>query len=111
MSVRVAIGASRRELASQVLTETLILSLGAAVLGVVFSYWGSRLLVALMSEGYSAPVTVDLKPDIHVLSLTVSMAILTGILLDSYRHGALRAKTPLSYCSKLRVAWLAELAT
>jgi putative ABC transport system permease protein len=81
MSVRVAIGASRRELAGQVLTETLILSLGAAVLGVVFSYWGSRLLVALMSEGYSTPVTLDLQPDIHVLSLAVSMAILTGIFI------------------------------
>jgi predicted lysophospholipase L1 biosynthesis ABC-type transport system permease subunit len=81
MSVRVAIGASRWELASQVLTETLILSLGAAVSGVVFSYWGSRLLVMLMSEGYSTPVTLDLRPDTRVLSLTISMALLTGIFI------------------------------
>ena len=81
MSVRVAIGASRWALAGQVLTETLILSLGAAVSGVVFSYWGSRLLVMLMSEGYSTPVTFDLRPDTRVLLVTVSMAILTGIFI------------------------------
>jgi predicted permease len=79
MSVRVAIGAGPWELVGQVLTETLILSLGAAVLGVVFSHWGSRLLVMFMSEGYSTPVTLDLRPDIRVLSLTASMALLTGI--------------------------------
>jgi predicted permease len=81
MSVRVAIGASRWELAAQVLTETLILSLAAAASGVVFSYWGCRLLVMLMSEGYSTPVTLDLRPDIRVLSLTAFMALLTGIFI------------------------------
>jgi len=81
MSVRVAIGASRWELARQALTETLILSLGAALSGVVFSYWGSRLLVMLMSEGYSIPVTLDLRPDTRVLLVTVSMAILTGMFI------------------------------
>lgn len=81
MSVRVAIGASRWELAGQILTETLILSLGAAIAAVVLSYSGSRLLVMLMSEGYSIPVTLDLRPDIRVLSLTVSVAMLTGIFV------------------------------
>jgi predicted permease len=80
MSVRVAIGASRWSLARQVLSESLALSLAGALLGVAFAFWGSRLLVLLMTEGRLFPVTLDLSPDLRVLSLTVSVAILTGIL-------------------------------
>ncbi len=80
MSVRVAIGASRWLLARQVLSESLALSLAGALLGVAFAISGSRLLVLLMTEGRFFPVTLDLSPDLRVLSLTVSVAILTGIL-------------------------------
>jgi len=80
MSVRVAIGASRWSLARQVLTESLSLSLAGALLGLAFAYWGSRLLLLLMTQGNSFPVTLDLSPDFRVLSLTMSVAILTGIL-------------------------------
>jgi predicted permease len=80
MSVRVALGASRWALARQVLAESLALSISGALLGLAFAYWGSRLLVALMTEGYLTPVILDLSPDLRVLSLTASVAILTGIL-------------------------------
>ena len=80
MRVRVAIGASRWSLARQVLSESLTLSLAGALLGLAFAFWGSRLLVFLMTEGRLFPVTLDLSPDLRVLSLTVSIAILTGIL-------------------------------
>jgi predicted permease len=80
MSVRVAIGASRWSLARQVLTESLALSLAGALLGLAFAYWGSRLLLLLMTQENLFPVTLDLSPDLRVLSLTVSVAILTGIL-------------------------------
>jgi predicted permease len=80
MSVRVALGASRWALARQVLTESLALSASGALLGLAFAYWGSRLLVALMTEGYLTPVVLDLNPDSRVLSLTALVAILTGIL-------------------------------
>ncbi len=80
MSVRVAIGASRWSLARQVLTESLGLSLAGALLGLAFAFWGSHLLVLLMTQGNLFPVSLDLSPDLRVLSLTVSVAILTGIL-------------------------------
>jgi predicted permease len=80
MSVRVAIGASRLSLARQVLIESLALSLAGAVLGLAFAYWGSRLLVLLMTQGNVVPVSLNLSPDLRVLSLTISVAILTGIL-------------------------------
>jgi len=77
MSVRVAIGASRAALAVQVLTESLALSLGGALLGLVLSYWGSRSLVAFMTEG---TVWFDLRPDLRVLSIAMFIGVLTGIL-------------------------------
>jgi predicted permease len=80
MSVRVAIGASRWSLARQVLTESMALSVVGALLGLAFAYWGSRLLLLVMTQGNSLSVTLDLTPDLRVLSLTMSVAILTGIL-------------------------------
>lgn len=80
MSVRVVLGANRWTLARQVLTESLALSASGALLGLAFAYWGSRLLVSLLTEGYLTPVIFDVRPDWRVLLLTASVAILTGIL-------------------------------
>lgn len=77
MSVRVAIGAGRRALAAQVLTESLVLSLAGALLGLALSYGGSRLLVAFMTEG---TVSMDLRPDLRVLSIALFVGVFAGIL-------------------------------
>jgi len=77
MSVRMAIGASRWALAGQVLTESLVLALVGALLGLAFSYWGSRMLVAFMTEG---TVSFDLRPDLRVLSVILFVGVSTGIL-------------------------------
>jgi predicted permease len=80
MSVRVALGAGRGALLCQVFAESLTLSLAGAILGVVFAYWASHALVLLMTEGIAVPVSLDLTPDLRVLALTLSIAVLTGIL-------------------------------
>jgi predicted permease len=77
MSVRVAIGASRAALSAQVLTESLVLSFAGALLGLLLSYWGSYLLVSFMTEGTAS---LDLRPDLRVLSLAVGLALLTALL-------------------------------
>ncbi|HEX2665419.1 MAG TPA: ABC transporter permease [Candidatus Acidoferrum sp.] len=80
MSMRVALGAGRWQLMGQVLTESLALPLGGAFLGIGFAYWGSNVLVTLMTEGALTRVTLDLRPDLRVLGITMAAAILTGVL-------------------------------
>jgi predicted permease len=80
LSVRVAIGASSWSLARQVFTESLVLSLTGAALGLAFATWGSHLLVYLMTRNNEVPVSFDLAPDPRVLALTVAIAVFTGIL-------------------------------
>jgi predicted permease len=80
MSVRVALGATPWSLARHVLSESLVLSLAGAALGFGFAYWGSQLLVAVMTKEYLTPVALDLRPDFRVLFLTLAVATLTGIL-------------------------------
>jgi predicted permease len=83
-SVRVALGATRWMVTRQVLAESLGLSISGALLGLAFAYFGSRLLVALMAEGSLTPITLDLRPDWRVLSLTAAIAILTGIMFGFF---------------------------
>jgi hypothetical protein len=52
MSVRMALGWNRWLLARHVLTESLGLAFAGAILGLAFAYWGSRLLVTLMTQDY-----------------------------------------------------------
>jgi predicted permease len=80
MSIRLAIGASRWSLVRQVLAESLALSLSGALLGLAFAYGACRVLLLLLTRGNSMLVSLDLSPDLRVLSFTVSLAVFTGIL-------------------------------
>jgi len=80
LSIRVAIGANPWSLAQQVFTESLVLSLTGATLGLAFASWGSHFLVYLMTRNNEVPVSFDLGADPRVLALTITIAVLTGVL-------------------------------
>ncbi|HEV7506090.1 MAG TPA: ABC transporter permease [Thermoanaerobaculia bacterium] len=79
MAVRISIGAGRRRLVRQLLTESLLLSLASAALGIPFAHWGSRLLVSFFSTRAN-PTWLDLSVDSRVLAFTLAVAMATGIL-------------------------------
>jgi predicted permease len=78
MAVRVALGASRRRLIRQLLTETLVLfALGGAA-GTLLAVWGARLL-GQIDLPVDIPLALDVAPDARVLAFTLAVVLLTGI--------------------------------
>jgi putative ABC transport system permease protein len=74
-----ALGSGRGRLIRQLLTESFVLSLTGAALGILFAQWGTRLLVGFLSFG-SSKVFLDLSIDARVLGFTAGVAIVTGLL-------------------------------
>jgi predicted permease len=79
ISIRMAIGAARRRVIRQLMSESLALSVLGAVGGLLFAVWGSRLLVRFLSKAGSE-LQLDTAPDLRVLAFTMGVAVLTGLL-------------------------------
>src|SRR5439155_9494438 len=78
IAVRVAIGASRRRVTLQLLTESLLLAVGGAVLGAAIARpLSGGILALLTTEGN--PLHLDLRPDRLVLGFTPAAGMLTCI--------------------------------
>ncbi len=77
-AIRSALGAGRRRLICQLLTESLILAALGGVLGLAVAYGGVRTILALSPD--ALPRVEEITVDGRVLAFTALIAMVTGIL-------------------------------
>ncbi|HEX4683155.1 MAG TPA: ABC transporter permease [Gemmatimonadaceae bacterium] len=73
MSVRLALGADRSRLVRQLLTESAVLAISSALVGMLVAWWGSRALLTLAADGGRIPL--HLGVDLPVLGFTLAISI------------------------------------
>jgi putative ABC transport system permease protein len=78
VALRIALGAGRNRMVRQLLTESVVLSIAGAALGLLIAYWSTRALIAL-SPG-NIPRLSEAALDLRVLGFTMSVSVLTGII-------------------------------
>ena len=79
VTIRLAIGAGRFRLIRQFLTESVLLAAAGGAIGLLFAWWGSRLLLVLVS-GDSAPIPIDVTPNARILGFTIGISLLTALI-------------------------------
>jgi putative ABC transport system permease protein len=78
MAIRAALGASRRRVIRQLLTESVLLSLVGGAVGLLLAVWWSDLLVALGKD--DIPRAVHVGIDWRVLGFTLGISLVTGLI-------------------------------
>ena len=81
-AVRLAVGATPRQIVMQALTESILLSVGGGIVGLVVAMAAARLLLALaFHSAHFLPIST--MPSLVVLAFAFGLALLTGIIFGA----------------------------
>jgi predicted permease len=81
-ALRMAIGATPREIISQALTESVLLAIAGGILGLIFAVVAARLLLALAFRSANF-LPISAMPSLAVLAFAFALALLTGIIFGA----------------------------
>jgi predicted permease len=79
IAVRLALGSGRGRIVSQLLVESLILSLAGGLAGLGLAFWTDHALIHFLPPS-ATPLTISAVPDWRVLGFNLGLAVLTGVL-------------------------------
>jgi predicted permease len=81
-AVRLAVGATPRQIVTQALTESLLLAIGGGIVGLLVAMAAARLLLALaFHSAHFLPISVT--PSLMVLAFAFALALVTGIIFGA----------------------------
>ena len=82
MALRSTLGANRRQLLAQLLTESLVLAVGGGLLGVLVAWWLIRLFLRLLPLDLAGHLNIGLATPVLLFALALSLvsALVFGIL-------------------------------
>ena len=102
-AVRLAVGASSRQIVGEALTESILLAFGGAIAGLLVAVAAARLLLALaFHSGQFLPIST--APSFTVLAFACALALLTGILFGTAPPGLPPTPIRLMPCAERAVA-------
>ena len=92
IAVRATLGASHRRIIRQLVTESLLLASLAGALGLLFAYWGTKVLLSLAPG--DLPRVTETGIDTWVLAFTLGISLATSVLFGL---------VPALYASKIHL--------
>ncbi len=81
-AIRLAVGATPRQIVTQALTESVLLAIGGGIVGLLVAMAAARLLLALaFHSSHFLPISVT--PSLIVLAFAFGLALVTGIIFGA----------------------------
>jgi predicted permease len=81
-AVRLALGATRRQIIGQALTESVLLAIGGGIAGLLVAMGAAKLLLALaFHNAHFLPIST--RPSVMVLAFAFVLALVTGIIFGA----------------------------